>query len=165
MFAIWSWLVSSVSPSLKRLMAQLNRHHNEIDSFYGDFFKSLWLIPYNLSSLTKVIEYRSIWEIDDYKNKIRPLSMLWTVPRWRKSVVVHYVVFQWLWPALAINLTWFYEINERFRDRGRLDLYTSVSWSWYPSLKSLDTSGGFYGTYFPKGRNLFLCLLKRQSPA
>ena len=56
-------------------MAQLNRHYDEIDSFYGDFFKSLWLIPYNLSSLTKVIEYLSIWEIDDYKNKIRPSSI------------------------------------------------------------------------------------------
>ena len=80
-----------------------------------------------------------------------------------ESDLYHYVVFQWLWPALAINLTWFYEINERFRDRGRFDLYTSVSWSRYPSLKSLDTSGGFCGTYFSKRRNLFLCLLKRQS--
>ena len=69
---------------------------------------------------------------------------------------------------ICINY-WFYfilwESNERFRDRGRFDLYTSVSWSRYPSLKSLHTSGGFYGTYFPYGRNLFFCLLKRQSLA
>ena len=36
-------LTSSVGPSIKRLMARLNRHHSEISSFYGDFFKSLWL--------------------------------------------------------------------------------------------------------------------------
>ena len=35
--------VSSVSPSLNRLMARLNRHHSEMNWFYGDFFKSAWL--------------------------------------------------------------------------------------------------------------------------
>ena len=43
MFAICH--VSSVSPSLERLMARLNRHHSKINWFYGDSFKSLWLYP------------------------------------------------------------------------------------------------------------------------
>ena len=34
---------SSVSSSLNRLMARLNRHHSEMNWFYGDFFKSVWL--------------------------------------------------------------------------------------------------------------------------
>ena len=138
-------------------MGRLNRYHGPINSFYGDFFKSLWLIPYNLSSLTKVIECRSIWEIDDHKTKIRPLFMLWTVPRWRKSVVLHYVVFQWLRSALAINLTLFQESStndlEIAIDSSWISvfyLHTSVSWSRYTSLKSLVTCGGFYGTYFSK---------------
>ena len=71
-------------------------------------------------------------------------------------------------PMALVSISyWFdfvlWESNERFRDRSRFDLYISVSWSRYPSLKSLHTSGGFYGTYFSKRRNLFLCLLKRQS--
>ena len=144
-------------PFVKRFMGRLNRYHGPINSFYGDFFKSLWLIPYNLSSLTKVIECRSIWEIDDHKTKIRPLFMLWTVPRWRKSVVPHYVVSQWLWSALAINSTLFQESStndiEIAIDSNLisvLNLYTSVSWWRYPSLKSLVARGRFYGTYISK---------------
>ena len=34
-------LVSSVSPSLKRLKARLNRHHSEINSLLSGFLKSL----------------------------------------------------------------------------------------------------------------------------
>ena len=34
---------SSVSSSLNRLMARLNRHHSEMNWFYGDFFKSVCL--------------------------------------------------------------------------------------------------------------------------
>ena len=92
------------------------------------------------------------------------LYMLWTVPRWRKSMVVHSVVFQWLWSALAINLTLFYESPTNDSEiavdstctqacHGRDTLHLNL---WI-------TSGGFYGTYFSKRRNLFLCLLKRQS--
>ena len=82
------------------------------------------------------------------KYKSEPgLFMSWTVPRWRKSVVVHSVVFRWLWSALAINLT---------DDSPTNDSEIAVD-------STLDTSGGFYGTYFSKRRNLFLCLLKRQS--
>ena len=32
-----------------------------------------------------------------------------------------------------------------------------------PFIKFLDTSGGFYGTYFSKRRNPFFCLFERQS--
>ena len=144
-------------PFVKRFMGRLNRYHGPINSFYGDFFKSLWLIPYNLSSLTKVIECRSIWEIDDHKTKIRPLFMLWTVPRWRKSMVLHYVVFQWLWSALAINLTLFQKSSTNYLaiaiDSNGISvpyLYTSVSWSRYSSLKSLVTRYRLYGTYFSR---------------
>ena len=64
-FAICSCLVSSVRPSLKRLMTRLNRHRSEINSFSStaSFSNLCGFIPYNLSSLTKVIEYRLIWEL------------------------------------------------------------------------------------------------------
>ena len=68
-------------------------------------------IPYNLSSLTNVFEYCSIWEIDDHKTKIRPLFMLWTVPRWRKSVVLDHVVFQWLWLYISYQLELFRRVE------------------------------------------------------
>ena len=57
-------------------MARLNGHHSSSATFsnlYG-------FIPNKLSLLTKVIEYRSILEIDDHKTKIRPIFMLWTAP-------------------------------------------------------------------------------------
>ena len=40
-FAICNCLVSNVSPSLKQLMARLNRHQREITSFCEGYFKSL----------------------------------------------------------------------------------------------------------------------------
>ena len=98
-FAICSCLVSSVRPSLKRLMTRLNRHRSEINSFSStaSFSNLCGFIPYNLSSLTKVIEYRLIREIDDHK--IRSLFMLQTIRRY----------------DLPLG------------DRGRFDLKTSVS--------------------------------------
>ena len=138
-------------------MARFNSHHSEKEFVLRWLVNLCGFIPFKLFSLTNVIKYRSIWEIDDHKTKIRRLFMLWTVPRWRKSVVLHYVVFQWLWSALAINSTLFQESSTNDIEIpidsnviSVLNLYTSDSWWRYPSLKSLVARGRFYGTYISK---------------
>ena len=90
-------------------MVRFNSHHSEKKFVLRWLVNLCGFIPFKLSSLTNVIKYRSIWEIDDHKTKIRRLFMLWTVPRWRKSVVLHYVVFRWLWSTLAIWLDSFFK--------------------------------------------------------
>ena len=66
-------------------------------------------------------------------------------------MVLHYVVFQWLRSALAINLTLFQESStndlEIAIDSNGISvfyLYTTVSWWRYSSLKSLGTLNRFY---------------------
>ena len=92
--------------------------------------------------------------------------MLWTVPCRRKSVVVHYVVFQWLWSALTINLTLFYESPTN-------DSEIAVDSTCTQACHGRDTlhlnlciqAAGSTVHIFLMAVICFFCLLKRQSLA